>query len=67
MYTFIYKFIFRYQEKKKFHFTFDHTDSIYMDMSADPTRNSSQSYDVIVKNQTLYDKWIKLSFIILKI
>ena len=56
--TFIYKFMYRCLDTNRFHFTSGDTDSIYMAVSGDPTRDSTQGFDAIVRDKQFYDKWL---------
>ena len=56
--TFIYKFMYKCLDRTRFHFTSGDTDSIYMAVAGDPSRDSTQGFEAIVIDKDFYDKWI---------
>ena len=48
--------MYRCLDTTKFHFTSGDTDSIYMAVAGDPSRDSSQGFEAIVKDNEFYSK-----------
>ena len=50
--------MYHYLDTIKFHYTSADTDSIYMTVAGDPSHDSMQEFNAIIKDNEFYAKWI---------